>query len=168
MISLRSAALGLFEALVKKNKLPSIEPAIQAAQQGIRDNNYPRVKNAALNLFTALVEKDETYETTVYEAAINAAEEGITSKGGSEAKSALDLFAALVKKNMAIEPALQAAQQGIKSQYGNPKRAALELFKQLIIKIPNKTKPIIQDILTGHYPDLTNDEKNNLRELLNQ
>jgi len=154
-----SSALNLFTTFVKMGT--GLNPAIQAAQQGIIHDSY-LVRMAALNLFAALVEKDNAYDI-----AINAAKKGITDQAPVQ-KSALYLFAALVKKNIAFEEALQAAQQGIQNQYGSVKTAALELFEQLIIKIPDETKKIIQEILMGQHPHLTNDEKNKLSELLQQ
>ncbi len=55
----------------------------------------------------------------------------------------------LVEKNQGLPEATKAAVKGIANDNEHINQSALKLFKQLIIKAPNETKRVIQEILSN-------------------
>jgi len=108
--------------------------------------------------------KDEVQKNQSFVAAEKIAAREISNENVDVKRLALELFAALVKKDYAFETATQAAVKGMVEQ--SVQHSALNVFKQLNIKIPNETREAAQKILDDPNLNLIDDIKNNLSELL--
>ncbi len=157
----RARALGLFENLVKRNK--AFKEAMEAAVEGFLPHQGKGVRIWALKLFRALVDKSQAFKE-----AAKAAENGLVSQDDDTKNMALDLFIALFSKSEGFAEAIQAAVKGFFSLDVEIGGQALALFKQLMINAPEETKQAVQKILDDPNRTLTEDEKQELDNVLKQ
>ena len=110
----------LFKGLVMKEKF--FTEAVTAAQFGI-NNNKEEIRNAAIDLFSALFEKNTGFSEALE-----------ITKIPRHGPSTINLFKALVKKDKYFDQALVTAQDGILSGDWESHTSATELFKTLFEK----------------------------------
>lgn len=141
----RDSAVKLFKGLFARDQ--GFKEAIQIAEKGFVDVNS-NVRDSVLDLFKLLFTRDQGFKE-----AAQVAEKGLTDSNSDVRNSALGLFKILFTKKQGFQEAIQAAEKGIVVRDIEVVLSALSLFNQLIIKVPDKTKKSIQQLLDN--PNIT-------------